>query len=312
MDQVAAPALGGETRYESLQLSAGESQTRPTLSFSRAGMPMPAIVDPAELFAKLFGAGPAARDRQDYLLESGRSLLDDVAGDARRVAGKLGAQDRRRLDEYLTSLRGLERRLDRRREWLERGYPEPPSGMVPPQRGATEGARLLETEDSMWDLMALALQTDATRVLSLSIPITFHALRLDGELMDTGYHSLSHHGGDPARIEDLLKIEERHLRGAARFLATLARTPDPDGGSLLDSTVVLIGSGMGDAATHRRRNLPLLVAGGGFRHRGHLSCATDALPNVRACDLFVTVLRRLGIDAPSFSSSAGDLDGELA
>ncbi len=311
LDQLAAPALGRETRSESLQLSAGTSQTRPTLSFSSAGVPMPAIVDPAELFARLFGGGEAAQQRRAYLLESGGSLLDDLGGEARRVAKGLGAEDRRRLDEYLTSLRGLECRLDRREAWLERGFPEPPADLRPPTPGATGGSQLLETEELMWNLMALALQTDATRVLSLSIPITFRALLLDGELMDTGYHGLSHHGNDPKRIEGLLQIEERHMRGAARFLATLARTPDPEGGSLLDSTVVLIGSGMGNAATHQRRNLPLLVAGGGLRHRGHLSCATEALPNLRACDLFVTVLRRLGIEAPAFSSSAADLDGEL-
>ena len=135
-----------------------------------------------------------------------------------------------------------------------------------------DGSFLLDNEDLMWDLMALAIKNDSTRVISMTIPITDRTLFVDGKFMSEGYHRLSHHGNKEEKIEGLLAIERRHMAGAARFLKALKDTAEADGGSMLDSTVTLIGSAMGDAAAHRRRNYPLLVAGGGFKHKRHLSC----------------------------------------
>ena len=163
----------------------------------------------------------------------------------------------------------------------------------------------------MWDLMALAIQNDSSRVISLTIPITDRTLIMDGRLMSEGYHRLSHHGNKPEKIQGLLSVEERHMQGAARFLKALHDTPDPGGGTMLESTVTLIGSAMGDAAAHRRRSFPLLVAGGGFRHQGHVACGKGSNTNTMACDLYVTVLQQLGFDTEVFSTSQSDLNSVL-
>jgi hypothetical protein len=312
LDQVVAPELGGETRYESFQLCAGMAPAHPSLSFSGAGVPMPATSSPRILFAKIFGGDGLALAKQEYLLDSGGSLLDGLRGDARRLQGELDAEDRHKLDEYLASIRDLEAQLARRRAWLERPFPEPPDDLRLPDEEALDQALLLENEALMWDLMALAIQNDSTRVITLTIPNSGAPLVLDGALMESSYHGYSHHGSDPSKIENLLRIQERHMRGAARFLAKLKSTPDPDGGSLFDTTVTLIGSAMGDAATHARTNFPLLVVGGGFRHSRHVACRTEAVANEMACDLFVTILRRFGLAVDRFGSSTSDLDAHLA
>lgn len=312
LDQVAAAHLGHATRHESLQLVAGESQPRPILAFTASGLPLPATRHPSVLYAQIFGAGEVEQAHQARTLAAGRSLLDDTRADARRLGRRASREDAERLSEYLEAVRGLEQRLARRADWLDRDHPAPPPGLEVPASLPVDGSRLLETEDLMWDLLALALVNDSTRVASLCIPFSFRPLVRDGVAMDKSYHAYSHHGHDPARIDALLGIEEHHMRGLARFLTTLRDTPDPSGaGSLLDSTVVLLGSAMGDAAAHRRVNFPLLVAGGGFRHRGHLSCGGPDAPNEMACDLFVSVLHRLGIEADAFGSSASNLDAEL-
>lgn len=311
LDQYVAPRLGRATRYESLQLCAGESKARPSLSFTARGDPMPTILDPAVLYGKIFGAGTASLEEQTYLIDSGRSLLDGLVSEAKALRRDLDAADADKFDEYLASLRDMERDLARRREWARRPYPTPPAHLPAPARLRVDGSMLLVNADMMWGLMALALQNDSTRVISFAIPVTVRALLFDGEMMESGYHTLTHHGHDPETLELLLRIEERHLRGAARFLEVLKRTPDVDGGSLLDSTVMILGSAMGDASTHVRRNYPLLVAGGGFKHRRHLACEDAPGRPEMACDLYVSVLQRLGFEVDAFSSSESDLNGHL-
>ena len=312
LDQVVAPVLGKETRYESFQLCAGKAHAHPSLSFSAAGVPMPALLSPSLVFAKVFGADSLALAKQEYLLDSGKSLLDGVRGEARSLQDQLDAEDRHKLEEYFSSIRELEGQLARRRDWLDRPFPKPPADLVLPEEEVLDHSMLLENEALMWDLMALALQNDSTRVLTLTIPNSGAPLLMDGEMMGEGYHSYSHHGKDPVKIENLLKIQDRHMQGAARFLAKLKATPDPEGGSLLDSTVTLIGSAMGDAATHTRTNFPLLLVGGGFAHKRHVACRTEAVNNEMACDLFVTILQRFGFETERFGSSRSNLNAALA
>lgn len=311
LDQFVAPMLGRDTRYQSLQLCCGSAQQKASLSFSATGVPLPVTLRPSTLYARVFGAGSVELKRQAYILESGRSLLDELSGEAKALSGRAAPADRRRLDEYLTSMRSVEGRLQRRRDWLDRPFPNAPESLRLPLEENVDGSFLLQNEDLMWDLMALAIQNDSTRVISLTIPITDRALMVDGRLMGEGYHRLSHHGNRADKIEGLLQIEERHMRGAARFLRSLKATPDVGGGNMLDSTVTLIGSAMGDAAAHRRTNFPLLVAGGGFSHRRHVACGDGGPDNTMACDLFVTVLQQLGFEADRFSTSESDLNGVL-
>ncbi len=311
LDQFVAPVLGKDTRYESLQLCCGEAQQKASLSFSPSGVPLPVTLRPSALYARVFGAGSVALKRQAYLIDSGKSLLDDLTGDAKSVAARANGDDRRKLDEYLTSIRAVEDKLKRRRDWLDKPYPTPPERLQLPVEENVDGSFLLDNEDLMWDLMALAIKNDSTRVISMTIPITDRTLFVDGKPMSEGYHRLSHHGNKQEKIEGLLAIEGRHMEGAARFLKALKDAPDPDGGSMLDSTVTLIGSAMGDAAAHRRRNYPLFVAGGGFKHKRHLSCAQGPVQNTMACDLYVTVLQQLGFEVDQFSTSESDLNALL-
>jgi Protein of unknown function (DUF1552) len=311
LDQYVAPALGKSTRYQSLQLCAGEPKSRPSLSFTARGAPMPAILDPAVLYARIFGVGALSLEQQTYLIESGRSLLDGLVEEAKALRRRMDTADADTFEEYLESLRDVERDLAVRREWIDRPYPTPPADLPAPGNPRVDGTMLLVNEDLMWDLMALALKNDSTRVISFAIPVTVRALLLDDALMSAGYHTLTHHGNDPDTIEALLRIEEWHMRGAARFLKALKDTPDAEGGTLLDSTVTIIGSAIGDAATHVRTNYPLLVAGGGFAHRRHLACEEASGGHEMACDLYVSVLQRLGFEDDRFSTSTSNLNEHL-
>ena len=311
LDQLVAPTLGKDTRYESLQLCCGEAQQKASLSFSQTGVPLPVTLRPSAVFARVFGAGTVELQRQTYLIDSGKSLLDDLTGEAKLVARRASPRDRHKLDEYLTSVREFEGQLRRRRSWLDKPFPAPPPGLRMPAEENVDGSFLLDNEDLMWDLMALAIKNDSTRVISLTIPITDRALFVDGRFMSEGYHRLSHHGNKSEKIEGLLSVEERHMQGAARFLKALKEAEEPDGGSMLDTTITLVGSAMGDAAAHRRRNYPLFVAGGGLRHKRHVSCGEAGVRNTMACDLYVTVLHQLGIEVEGFSTSESDLNSVL-
>lgn len=311
LDQFVAPTLGGDTRYESLQLCCGEAQQKASLSFSASGVPLPVTLRPSAVYARVFGAGSVALKRQTYLIDSGKSLLDELTGEAKVVSVRANAQDRRKLDEYFTSIRAVEEKLKRRRDWLDKPFPVPPEGLELPVEENVDGSFLLDNEDLMWDLMALAITNDSTRVISMTIPITDRTLMVNGRFMSEGYHRLSHHGNKQEKVDGLLTIEERHMQGAARFLKVLNDTQDADGGSMLDSTVTLIGSAMGDAAAHRRTNYPLFVAGGGFNHQRHVSCGDGAVSNTMACDLYVTVLQQLGFEVEQFSTSESNLNGVL-
>ena len=312
LDQLVAPKLGADTRYESLQLCAGELRNNAPMSLNANGIPLPPIIRPSLVFAKVFGGNAAGLKRQNYLLESGRSLLDEVAGDARRMNAKIGREDQAKLDEYLTSVRDVEKKLARRRDWLDKPFARPEPGFsLPPEENVAE-SMMLVNEDLMWDLMALAIKSDSCRVFSLTIPLGGDALMLGDTMMKASYHNLSHHGNRDAKIDDLVAIETAHMTGAARFMKAMKETRDIDGGSMLDNTTVLIGSAMADASKHRRVDYPLMIAGGGYKHRRHLSCGADQQhKNEMACDLYVTVLKKLGFETDVFSSSKSDLNGAL-
>lgn len=321
LDQYVAPALGTDTRYESLQLCAGQSLFNWPLSFTEAGLPLPETTRPSVAYAQIFGAGSVEMERQVYLIDSGRSLLDELTDEAQSLSLRINAEDRRKLDEYFTSIRSVEQKLLRRRDWLDRSFAKPDPHFTLPEQEDINEMMLLLNEDLMWDLMALAIKNDSTRVITLNVPLTGNVILLDGELTGASYHVYSHHGNRPEKIAALIEIERKHIEGTARFLRQLKDTPDDDGRSLLDTTITLIGSAMGDASRHTRRSYPLMVCGGGFNHKRHLSCATPDVqesevsnPDVRnemACDLYVTILQQLGFEVDQFSTSQSNLNGVL-
>ncbi len=309
-DQYVAPVLGAETRYESMQLCAGAGKA--SLSHSQTGIPMPVTTSPSVIYGRIYGEGALSLARQSYVINSGRSLLDELRDSAASISAKANREDREKLDEYLTSVRDVELTLQRRKKWLERPFPKPSSDFKLPAEEQIAEAMVLENEDLMWDLMALAIKTDSCRVFTLTIPGSNGTIYLGDNLTDSSYHNYSHHGNKKERVEKLVAIENRHMKGVARFLKALKEARDVDGSSLLDTTITLVGSGMGDPSKHRRVNLPLLVAGGGFKHSRHIECGTKDSPNEMACDLYVTLLQRLGFETSQFSTSESDLNRELA
>ena len=213
----------------------------------------------------------------------------------------MGGADRGRLEQYFDSVRGLERGLQRAAAW--EGRPKPVVD-YPPPKDIADAARVIERSRLMFDLMRLALATDSTRVITLSISTFSIVAAVPGVNNET--HGLTHHGNEPDKIAELRRVEEAQMRAFGAFLVGL-READEQDGSLLDSTQVLYGSCLGNANSHSNQNLPLLLAGGGFRHPGHL--AFDTRRNEPFANLFVSMLKRLGLDVDAFASSTGSLRG---
>ena len=220
---------------------------------------------------------------------------------ARPLAQSLPSTDRQRLDQYFTSVRELEQRFDHAKAWQAR--PKPVVGESLP-KDISDRAQMVERMELMYAMTRLALETDSTRFVSLYLNPLEITPKLPGVSNRT--HALTHHGNEPEKLAELRRIDEAGLGAVAGFLRGLAGVSEGDG-RLLDSTMVLYGSNMGDANTHDNTNLPILVAGGGFRHGSHLAFKHD--DNTPLSNLFVTVLRRLGVAADAFGSSTGPLAG---
>jgi hypothetical protein len=235
-------------------------------------------------------------------LKNGQSIMDLVGDEARRMEREVGPADRRKLDEYFTSVRELEGRLVQGQEWAKK--PKPKVDMPPP-KDIEDNADLVAQFRLMYDLIHLALKTDSTRI------VTFYLSGVGGVVPKIGgvaddWHNLSHHGQDPTKIAMLRLIETAKFEALRDFLAKLKSTEE-GGETLLDRTMVLFGSHLGNASSHDTRNLPLLLAGGGFRHAGHL--AFDRTHNTPASNLYVSMLQRMGLEFDAFGSSSGTLSG---
>ena len=298
LDQLAASHLGGETRFPSLALSCEGF----SLSWTRSGAVVPSDSWPSSVFTRLFIEGrPDERAAQIRRLRDGRSILDAVGEQAKSLQPKLGAGDRDKLDEYFNSVRELERGLAKSEEWSQR--PRPRVDVAPPQNN-NNPADVVGKSRLMFDLMHLAIQTDSTRLITLLLLGTSLVPPIQG--VNLGHHDLSHHGQDPSKIAQLRAVELEMLRTFRAFLAKLKETREQDS-NLLDRTSVFFSSNLGNASSHSTRNLPILLAGGGFRHGRHL--AFDAANPPPLSNLFVSMLQRLGINAERFGSSTGTLRG---
>lgn len=301
VDQVAAEQLGTATRFQSLVLAVGEKHDG-LLSVTREGVFIPPEDRPSQLFRKLFlpdSAEESARRLAD--IERGASILDHVLERAQPVARALVPADRARLDQYFTSIRELEQRLDRGRAWQTR--PKPQVSAEQPQ-DILDTARTVERMELMYRMAKLAVETDSTRFVTLYLNPLEVVPKIPGVTLRT--HTLTHHGNEPEKLAELQRIDEAVLGELRRFLATLAETAEADG-SLLDRTMVLFGSNMSNGSAHLNTNLPILLAGGGFRHGRHL--VFDQKNNTPLCNVFVSMLQRLGLETDSFSSSTGSLPG---
>jgi hypothetical protein len=289
LDQRAAEEIGNRTRYPSLVLGVGnEGQT---LSYTRSGAPIPIERSPRKLFEKLFVQGkPSEVAAQLESLRQGRSTLDFVNDQAKRLNQTLSPADRARMDAYLTSVRDLEQRLASAEDWEHK--PKPKVAVAAPDdvKDYREFARQTKV---MLDVVKLALDTDSSRLVSVFIDTTV-------------IHNITHHGNRPEVLAELKAKEEAQFDALAGFLQSLSETKE-QGATLLDRTMVLYGTCMGSANSHANNNLPVLLAGGGFKHGRHL--AFDKDNNYPLANLFVSMLQRLGIETREFSTGKGTMRG---
>jgi hypothetical protein len=298
VDQFAAEYIGGQTRFPSLALS-GEGAG---LSWTRTGALVPAATAPSKVFAKLFLDGkPDEVAAQVNRIADGRSILDDVRGQADSLRSNLGAADRERLDEYVTSVRDLEKRLARDEAWAK--TPKPKVNVEPP-KDIPNVADLLGRTKLLFDLTHLALQTDSTRLVTIMLGGSTYVPPIQG--VSLGHHDLSHHGKDPGKLAQLRTVEVETMKTLRDLLAKLKQSKE-DGADLLDRTTVFLGSNLGDGSSHSVKNLPVLLAGGGFKHGKHLRFNPENPPPL--CNLYVSMLQRLGIESDKFGTGTGTLTG---
>lgn len=292
LDQLAAETIGRDTRYPSLNFSTSGAYS---CSYTRSGVAIPPETSAARAFAKLFIEGtPAEVAEQVARVHEGRSILDRVAEEAKRLEGRVGAADRDKLDQYFTSVRELEQRMLRSEDFAKRPKPKPgvPVIMDPgPGQDTTKFGLMLE-------VARLAVQTDLTRIVTLYYVGTSKTPSKPGASF--AYHDLSHHGQDKGKIAQLTVLERDLLLEWGRFIGRMKTSRD-GAGRLLDHTMSVFGAGMGNASSHDSTNLPVLVAGGRFRHGQHL--AHDPKNPPPLCNLWVQMLQELGVPADRFGSS---------
>lgn len=295
LDQLLAEKIGDQTRFASLTL--GEK----TLSWSANGVAIPPEQSPTKAFAKLFLSGnareTAALERD---LEDGRSILDAVGGDAKAVERKVGPADRRKLEQFFTAVRETERRIAKAEQWNK--TPKPKVSAKPPAE--LNGADLVGRLRATFDVTRLALETDSSRIVTMggtgygTVPL------IQG--VQLGYHGLSHHGKNPDMLRQLELIELATMKAFFEFLAGLQQSSEGNS-NLLARTQVLLGSNLGNASGHLTTNLPVLFAGGGYKHGAHL--AFDAKNNYPLPKLFVSIAQRLGVEIDSFAGTSGTMRG---
>lgn len=308
LDQFAAEKLGQPTRFPSLNLGVNIVKANRSLSWTRDGVLLPAEDSALALFKKMFVQGSAAEieQRMHQLRERG-SILDAVLTETRQFSRTLGADDRERLDQYFTSVRELEDRLQVAGEWEQR--PKPTIDEAPPE-DIRDNALFLEKLRLMLSMAELALVTDSTRIVTVMVDaFATPVFELGDHTRSTdGYHNLSHHGQTKEKIAQLEKVDHQQMVLLRTLLQNLAAKKEgASGRTLLEQTMVLYGSNMGDANTHDNTNLPILLAGGGFQHGQHL--AFSRTDNTPLSNLFVTMLQQLGVEADGFGSSTGRLAG---
>lgn len=303
LDQMVAEQIGLHTRFPHLALAVKKSDHySDSLAVSRSGVMIPSESSTRRLYRNLFVQGTeqekAATLRR---IEAGGSVLDLVRENALQLQKSVPPADRNRLDQYFQSVRELEIRLQRSVDWEHRPKPEV---SAPEPADIADANRVIERSQVMFDLVRLALQTDSTRVITLSLSTFSVTAQIPGVKTET--HELTHHGNQPEKIEQLRKLEEAQVAAFGSLLKGLREVAE-EGGSLLDHTQVLYGSCLGNANSHSTQNLPLILAGGGYRHPGHL--AFDAIQNEPLGKLFVTMMQQLGMETDRFAAWSGTLTG---
>jgi hypothetical protein len=306
VDQIAAKHLGRETPLPSLELAmdllsvVGNCDNgfacayMNSLSWSSPTTPLPAEAHPRVVFERLFGDGGNADQRRAELRKNS-SLLDWVMADMARLQKELGAGDRTKMSEYLDAVREVERRIEKAEEQAEQ------SSLPDLERPVGVPSSWEEHAKLMFDLQVLALQADITRVITFQLSREASTRTYPQIGVPDPHHPVSHHTNDPEKLAKLAKINAYHVALFAYFVGKLKATPDGEG-SLLDHTMYVIGSGMGNPDVHDHENLPIVVAGGkGGRHIRYRELTPLA-------NLHLTLLGKIGINAKSFGDSTGRIE----
>ena len=306
LDQLAVEHLGQQTRFPTLNLGINIDKANRSLSWTRDGVLLPAEDSPSALFRRMFVQGSdSAVERRLHQLQERGSILDALADDMQSFQRGLGTSDRKRLDQYFTSVRELEERLHTAGQWEQK--PKPVTDREEPQ-DILDRSQFFPKLELMLSMAQMAFESDSTRSVTLMVDAFATPVFeiSDDEKSLNDYHNLSHHGQAKAKIAQLERVDHRQMQVLRGLLESLAAQPDGDG-RLLDHTMILFGSNMGDANVHNNTNLPILLAGGGFRHGQHL--AFDPDNNTPLGNLFVSMLQQLGIETDRFASSTGSLTG---
>lgn len=288
LDQAAAEHVGSSTRFPSINTGIDGGTD---MCWSRAGVHVPPINNPATLFRGLFvNSAKSEREAERTRLKHRASVLDALRDSASALDRTLNAADRDKLDQYLTSVRDVERRLQMSKAWLDRPKPKSPIDEI-----LDEERQHIDEVALLYDLMALALQTDSTRVATLETGLGFRTAELDLG----SYHGLSHHSKSEDRIGQLQVVEAFLTKKLSDFISRLKEA------QIFDNTMIVFGSGMSDGSTHSNRNLPVLLAGGGFKHQGHVVCPTEQHKRVPLSNLWLSVLQWFGSEQDRFGRSTG-------
>lgn len=313
-DQVVANAVGQATRFPSLQLSIERGtnygqQGLATLSWNKNGIPLAAENDPHVVFQRLFGIDDKqeASRRQDGFRRRG-SILDYVNGQAKQMERKVGRSDRQKLDEYFSSVREIERQLQRDIDWSTRPKPKPElDGLGDYSKSLTPRSREFDYtayQKLMYDLIALAFQTDSTRVITYNVRRELSGGAFPVHNVSKGFHALTHHNNDPKNLSELAQVDEINMGFWSRFLERMDQIQQADGRSLLDHTVIAYSSSAG--MDHSRDRLPTAIFGGdalGMRHQTHLKLE-EGTPLSR---VWHTMADRMGVQTETLQDSSGPI-----
>ncbi|MSV27570.1 MAG: DUF1552 domain-containing protein [Bryobacterales bacterium] len=306
LDQFASEKLGQVTRFPALNLGVNIDKGNRSLSWTRDGVLLPAEDSAPKLYERMFVQGDKESvARQIHRLESRGSILDTLLDETKRFSRDLGSDDKVRLDQYVTSVREVEERMQTARAWETR--PKPTTA-EPPPADIQDKKLFFEKFDLMLAMAQLALESDSTRIVTLMADaFVTPVLKLnENETSTETYHGLSHHGQAEEKVRQLQEIDRQQMKLLNKTLSNLAAKKE-SGERLLDRTMVFYGSSMGDANIHDNTNLPILLAGGGFRHGQHIVFRRDN--NAPLCNLFVSMMQRMGIETESFASSTGRVSG---
>lgn len=295
LDQKLAEHHGSSTRFPSMTLSCRE---RNLLSFTRTGVQIPSISMQQAYRNMFLDEGTVSKESQRERMLRQNSILDVVLEQAKALQGKLGSRDRDKLEEYFDSVRTLEKRIQQQEPWIDRPKPKAPVEEPNPGNGTEEQLR------SMIEIIGLALKTDSTRAITCVSGFVNGDFGLNG-----GYHGFSHHGEREELVTALKKIEGFQISMMSYLIDLLKREEDLiNGGTLFDNTVVLFGCGMA-TGTHSTRNLPLVLAGGGFKHGEHKVYPEENGKRIPAANLLLSILQTCGLEIDQFGTSTGTLSG---